>query len=550
LDEGWNWLLGKKFAEGLFFCNIGGKMAYVNNKQQEALMKLMSRRDFLGNAVALGGAATMLRIVPNVWVAPAHAATPGFFESEFGVNDAICRKALDKALSRGGDFADLYFEYTVSNVVGLEDGKVNRAYAGIDLGVGIRTVKGDQTGYGFSQELTEEAMLAAAATAATIADGSPKPAASEFIRPRTDNYYPLEKLLTEIPLSSKLPPVKHANEKCFALSDLVIKVIASLHDTQKRILIVTSDGVKVEDTIPRNYLSVSVVAEKDGKQERAGWNYGGRHEFSYYTQEVAGAVADEAVQRALVLFDAKQPPAGEMPVVLGPGVTGILLHEAIGHGMEADFNRKGVSTYATMLGKKVAEPFVNIVDEGITPRQLGSINVDDEGVPGQRTMLVENGILTSYLHDRISASQYKVSPTGNGRRQSYQHYPTPRMRNTYMLAGDATPEDVIKSVKKGIYVKDVSNGQVKIGEGDFAFFVSQGSLIENGKITMPIKDINIMGNGPKMLQNVSMVANDLELYQGGSGSCGKNGQMVPVSFGLPTCLVKSMTVGGVQTQGA
>jgi len=258
-------------------------------------------------------------------------------------------------------------------------------------------------------------------------------------------------------------------------------------------------------------------------------------------------VAGEAVSRALVLFDAEQPPAGEMPVVLGPGTTGVLLHEAIGHGMEADFNRKGISTYATMLGKKVAEPFVSIVDEGVSPNLLGSINVDDEGTPVQRTMLVENGILTSYLHDRISASHYKVSPTGSGRRQSYQHYPVPRMRNTYMTAGEAAPEDVVKSVKKGIYVKDVSNGQVKIGEGDFAFFVSQGSMIEDGRITRPIKDINIMGNGPKMLQNVTMVANDLELYHGGSGACCKSGQQVPVSFGLPTCLVKSMTVGGLQT---
>ena len=237
-------------------------------------------------------------------------------------------------------------------------------------------------------------------------------------------------------------------------------------------------------------------------------------------------------------------------MVLGPGLTGILLHEAIGHGMEADFNRKGISTYATMIGKKVGAPFVNIVDDGRIPRQLGSINVDDEGIPGQKTMLVENGILTSYLHDRISAKHYNVKPTGNGRRQSYQHYPMPRMRNTYMLSGEANPEDVIKSVKKGIYVEDISNGQVKIGEGDFAFYVSQGKIIENGKITKPVKDINIMGNGPKMLRNITMVANDLQLHEGGARTCRKYRQSMPVSFGLPTCLVKSMTVGGVQKQGA
>jgi TldD protein len=302
--------------------------------------------------------------------------------------------------------------------------------------------------------------------------------------------------------------------------------------------------------LPRNYLSASVVAEKDGKKERSGWNYGGRQNFSYYTPELVDILSKRVVDRTLVLFDAIQPPAGEIPVVLGPGVTGVLLHEAIGHGMEADFNRKKISTYATMIGKKVAEPFVTIVDEGITPHQNGTLNVDDEAVLTQNTVLVENGILTSYLYDKISARHYKVESTGSGRRESYQHYPQPRMRNTYMLSGKEQPEGVIKSAKNGIYVEDISNGQVKIGEGDFAFYVSQGRMIEDGKLTAPIKDINIMGNGPKMLENVIMVANDLELHEGGAGYCGKGGQAVPVSFGLPTCLVKSMTVGGVKKQGA
>ncbi len=513
-------------------------------------MGSISRRNFLHGSLAAGGAALVAQVIPGTWITSSRAGQARFFESEFGITDELCQMVLERALSKGGDFADIYFEHTISNWVSLEDGKVDRAYGNIDLGVGIRTVKGDQTGYGFTQDLTKASLLAAAATAATIADGNGRSVTKTFIPLQHKNYYPLERMFTEIPLSEKLPLVKVTNEKCFALSDHVIKVNVSMHDQQKRILLYTSDGVKAEDTIPRNYLSASLVAEKEGKQEKSGFNFGGRHEFSYYTPNIADALAKEVVDRVLLLFEAEQPPAGEMPVVLGPGVTGILLHEAIGHGMEADFNRKGVSTYATMIGKKVAEPFVNIIDEGITPRQLGSVNVDDEGIPGQKTMLVENGILTSYLHDRISAKHYGVKPTGNGRRESYQHYPIPRMRNTYMLAGESTPEDVIKSVKKGIYVQDISNGQVKIGEGDFAFYVSQGNMIENGKITRPVKDINIMGNGPKMLQNVTMVANDLELYQGGTGACGKDGQSMPVSFGLPTCLVKSMTVGGVQKQGA
>ena len=513
-------------------------------------MGTISRRNFLNTSAVLGSAAALTRIVPGMRIESAHAAVPGFFESEFGIHESLCKKILEKALSKGGDFADLYFEHTISNWVSLEDGKVDRAFGSIDLGVGIRTVKGDQTGYGFTQEFTEASMTAAAATAASIADGTPAPAAREYIQLKTDNHYPLERLFTEVSLASKLPLVKLVNEQCFSLSNLVVKVNATLHDQQKRIMIVNSDGLKAEDLIPRNYLAASVVAEKDGRQERAGWNFGGRHEMSFFTPVLVEKLAGEVVNRVTVLFEAEQPPAGEMPVVLGPGVTGILLHEAIGHGMEADFNRKGISTYSTMIGKKVAEPFVNIVDEGITPRQLGSVNVDDEGIPGQRTMLVEKGILTGYLHDKISAGHYQVEPTGNGRRQSYQHYPIPRMRNTYMLSGENSPEEVIRSVKKGVYVEDISNGQVKIGEGDFAFYVSQGKMIEDGKITKPVKDINIMGNGPKMLQNVVMVANDLALYQGGTGNCGKDGQSMPVSFGLPTCLVKSMTVGGVQKQGA
>jgi TldD protein len=326
-------------------------------------------------------------------------------------------------------------------------------------------------------------------------------------------------------------------------------VIAGFSNQVKRIMIVSSDGIIAEDLIPSGFLAASVVAERNGKREQASWNLGGRRDFSFYTDKVITEIADKAVNNALTLFEANQPPAGEMPVVLGPGITGILLHEAIGHGMEADFNRKKISTYTSMIGKKVAEPFITIVDDGTNMNLAGSINVDDEGIPGKKTILVENGILTSYIHDKISAKHYGVEPTGNGRRQDFQNYPIPRMRNTFMLAGSANPDDVIREAGNGIYIEDVSNGQVKIGEGDFAFYVSKGRLIENGKLTSPIKDVNIMGNGPKMLTNITMVANDLDMYYGGAGQCGKNGQGVPVSFGLPTCLVKSLTVGGTQQKG-
>jgi len=363
------------------------------------------------------------------------------------------------------------------------------------------------------------------------------------------NYYPVASDFDGIPAKAKLPILQAVNEKSFALSPEIVKVNAGFQNSVKRMMVATSDGVMAEDLIPSGYLYSSVVAERNGKREQSFWNLGGRRDFSFYTDDVVNQIVKKAVSNALVLFDAIQPPAGEVPVVLGPGVTGILLHEAIGHGMEADFNRKNISTYSTMLGKKVAEPFITIIDDATNMNLAGSINVDDEGTPGKKTVLVENGILTSYIHDKISARHYGVEPTGNGRRQDFMNYPIPRMRNTYMLGSTATPEDVIKQAGNGIYVEDVSNGQVKIGEGDFAFYVSQGRLIENGKLTSPIKDVNIMGNGPKMLANITVAANDLEMYFGGAGQCGKNGQGAPVSFGLPTCLVKSLTVGGTQQKG-
>lgn len=507
-------------------------------------MKEMTRRSFLKNTAAATGAITLGSLFQGGWLSFANVSVNGYFETEFGITDNLCQKVLAKALSKGGDFADLYFEHTISNWLMLEDGKVNRAYGDVALGVGIRTVKGDQIGYGFTQELTEKSILAAASTAATIANSNPKQPAGKFTSLKLKNYYPLKNLLSTVSLETKLPLVQAVNDKCFALSPLISKVSAGFHDQQKRMLVVTSDGTKAEDLLPRNYLYTNVVAEKDGKREKSDWNLGGRKDFSYYTPAVVDEVAKTAVDRVHILFDAIQPPAGEMPVVLGPGVTAILLHEAIGHGMEADFNRKKTSTYCTMIGKKVAEPFVTIIDDGTNPGLPGSLNVDDEGTPGQKTLLVENGILSSYMHDKISARHYKLAPTGNGRRESYQHYIQPRMRNTYMLPGPAKPEDVIKGAKDGIYVEAVSNGQVNIGAGDFAFFVSQGRMIENGKLAAPIKDINIMGNGPKMLTNITILADDLKMSKSGGGTCGKGGQGVPVGFGQPTCLVKSMTVGG------
>jgi TldD protein len=295
-------------------------------------------------------------------------------------------------------------------------------------------------------------------------------------------------------------------------------------------------------------LGLSCVAEQDGKRESNGYNVSARADLSYYSPERLDRVVREAVNRTTVLFEAVQPAAGEMPVVLAAGSSGILLHEAIGHGMEADFNRKGVSIYSDKIGKPIAKPFVNIVDEGTQTAARGAINVDDEGNPVGKTSLVENGVLTTYLHDSISAKHYKVAPTGNGRRESYQYAPMPRMRSTYMLPGPHKKEEILASVKNGIYCTNFTNGQVNIGAGDFTFYVKNGFLIEDGKLTKPIKDVNIIGNGPKVLEKIDMVSDDLAIDEGG-WTCGKDGQSVPVSQGLPTVRVASITVGGRGKKG-
>lgn len=511
-------------------------------------MKPITRRKFLRNTACAGGLVIISPYLDGSVFALNNLTQKGYFEKEFGITDQLCQTILNMALSKGGDFADIYFEHTLENTLILRDGKVSRSYGNIKLGVGVRTVKGDQVGYGYTQELTKESMLSAAKTASTIANSNAKSFNNKFKVPEVGNFYPFSSSFEEIPISEKIAPLKAINEKCFNKSDSITKVRVSFYDNMKRILIVTSDGIKAEDAIPCTYIYTSTTGEKGSKKEQARYSLGGNYDFSFYTPEITNQLSEEVVKRTLTKFDAVQAPAGEIPVVLGPGVTGVLLHEAIGHGMEADFNRKKTSTYASMIGKKVAPSNVTIIDDATNLHQQGSINIDDEGTPGQKTILVENGILKSYMHDRISANFYGVKPTGNGRRESYEHYPMPRMRNTYMLGGDAQPEDVIKKAQNGIYVEDVGNGEVRIGEGDFSFYVTRGRLIENGKLTAPIKDVNIMGNGPKMLENIDAIANDLQFYQGGPGGCGK-GQFVRVSFGLPTCLVKSMTVGGTKKTG-
>jgi TldD protein len=471
------------------------------------------------------------------------AAGAGYF-ARFGVTERMIRETLAAALSRGGDFADVFFQHRVSSDLGLEDGEVNRAWASVDLGVGVRVVKGDQTGYGYTEDLSLPALLACARTAAAIAAGPSREAPERFhVATGLPRRYPVSRPWEDVRAEEKLRILSAVNERLFAADPRVRKVNVYLHDEAGAILVADSQGRIVEDSQPMTLLSASCLAEQDGRREQNGYNVAGRAGFEFYTPDRVDRVVREAISRTTVLFEAGAPPAGEMPVVLAAGSSGILLHEAIGHGMEADFNRKGVSIYADRIGKPVARPFVSIVDDGTPPGARGAINVDDEGNTAGRTVLVEEGVLATYLHDAISARHYGVAPTGNGRRQSFRHAPLPRMRATYMLPGPHRREEIIASVKRGLFCQNFANGQVNIGAGDFTFYVKNGWLIEDGKLTRPVKDVNLIGNGPKVLELVDMVSDDLAIDEGG-WTCGKDGQSVPVSQGLPTVRVASMTVGG------
>ena len=474
-------------------------------------------------------------------------ATISYF-SKFGVDEALIKETLSVAMGKGGDRADVFFQHKVGRTMALEDGEVNRAFASVELGVGVRVVKGEQTGYGYTEEITREALRNAAATAAAIADGPAQDGPTAF---RADpgkagafpSRYNLKRAWETVKPEEKLPLLVDLNARTFQADPRIKKVTTGMSDEFGAVLIADSDGRLVEDLQPMTTLWLSCVAEQNGQRETNGYNVAGREDMSFYSEERLARVVKEAVGRTTILFEAAKAPAGEMPIVMGAGSSGILLHEAIGHGMEADFNRKNISIFADKIGKPVAQPFVNIVDDGTLEHARGAINVDDEGNVAGKTMLVEGGKLATYLHDEISAKHYGVAPTGSGRRESYKHAPLPRMRATYMLPGPHNEEEIIKSVKKGIYCSAFSNGQVKIGAGDFTFYVKNGFLIEDGKLTRPIKDVNIIGNGPKVLEKIDMVGDNLVIDEGG-WTCGKDGQSVPVSQGMPTVRVSAITVGG------
>ncbi len=466
------------------------------------------------------------------------------FLNHFEVSRGLLNKIISVAMEKGGDYADLYFEHTLRNTSALEDGKVNSAYSNIGYGVGIRVLKGDQTGYAYSEDVTQEAILKAARTAANIADsqGTFSPVkVSEYLPP---DYYSVRTSWENTSVKDKIPFVQRMNDKIFAADKRVSKVNVYLEDSSSRILYYNSQGLLACDYRPLVYLAGVCIMEDKGQIENFFVGKSFRTGSEFLTNDLIDSMSAEVVEKTSRLFNAGKPKAGEMEVVLGAGESGILLHEAMGHAFEADFNRKNLSIFSDKMGKKIAEDFVSIVDDGTIPGNRGTLNFDDEGNPTEKTVLVNNGILTSYLHDRISADYYKVNPTGNGRRESFRHIPMPRMRITYMENGPHKKEEIIASVKNGIYVDSFSNGQVNIGQGDFTFFVKFGYIIENGKLTKPIKDINIIGNGPQALADIVMAADDMAINNG-VWTCGKNGQGAPVSMGIPTVKIKKLTVGGL-----
>lgn len=466
------------------------------------------------------------------------------YMAHFEVDHNLLNKVISAAMEKGADYADLFFEHTLTNNTGLEDNKVNRAYSNIAYGVGIRVLKGDQTGYAYSEIVDQESMLKAARTAANIASSTASSVSVDVLEYTPPNYYAVKNSWEQTSVKDKIPFMQRLNDKITGGDKRVTRVNVYFGDSTSYILFYNSEGLLTWDYRPMVYISGVCIMEENGRIENFSSNRAFRMGSEFLTNEMVDEVAIEAVEKTSILFTAGKPKAGEMEIVMAPGESGILLHEAMGHAFEADFNRKNLSIFSDKLGKKIAENFVTIKDDGTLPGLRGSINFDDDGNLSQCTTLVENGTLSSYLHDRISANHYKCVPTGNGRRQDFRSIPIPRMRSTYMDSGPHKKDEIIASIKNGVYVENFSNGQVNIGQGDFTFFVKLGYLIENGKLTRPIKDINIIGNGPQALADITMVGDDMKMAQG-TWTCGKGGQSAPVSMGIPTVKIKKLTVGGV-----
>ncbi len=465
-----------------------------------------------------------------------------------GIGDRELTRLIGSLLAGRVDYGDLYFQYSRHEAWSLEEGKVKSGSHNIEQGVGVRAVAGEKTGFAYSDDIVLPALLDAASAARAIAQQGTEGRAPAVFHGATglQLYRPVDPLAS-LADDAKVKLLERVEAEARAHDPRVKQVMASLAGVHEVVLVVRSDGVIAGDVRPLVRLNVTVIVESNGRREQGSHGGGGRFTYDYFLQQDrALEYAREAVRQALVNLEAVDAPAGSMPVVLGPGWPGILLHEAIGHGLEGDFNRKGTSAFAGRLGERVASDQCTVVDDGTIPDRRGSLNVDDEGTPTQKTVLIENGILKGYMQDTLNARLMGVAPTGNGRRESYAHLPMPRMTNTYMLAGKHDPGEIIASVDKGLYAVNFGGGQVDITSGKFVFSASEAYLIENGRIGRPVKGATLIGNGPDVLTRVSMVGNDLQLDPG-VGTCGKEGQSVPVGVGQPTLRIDALTVGGTQS---
>lgn len=461
---------------------------------------------------------------------------------------ATLEAALDTIYQHDNDFADLYFQSSQHETWVLEDGIIKEGSYNIERGVGVRAVSGEKTGFAYSDEISPNALLKAAKAARSISTSGGKHKVASLKRSHPSSRYHNDNPLLGMQEQEKIALLRATDEYIRNQESALSQVVISISGVYEEILIAATDGTFCTDIRPLIRLNCSVLMEQDGRRERGSSGAGGRYAYDYFIADENGLpryqqIADEAIHMARVNMLAVSAPAGQMPVVLGSGWPGVLLHEAVGHGLEGDFNRKGASTFSGRIGEQVAAKGCTVVDDGTLANRRGSLSVDDEGTPTQYNVLIEDGILKGYMQDKLNAGLMGVAPTGNGRRESYAHLPMPRMTNTYMLGGEFSPEEIISSIDKGIYAPNFGGGQVDITSGKFVFSTSEAYLIEKGKITTPIKGATLIGNGPEAMQKISMIGNDLALDKG-VGVCGKDGQSVPVGVGQPTLKVDELTVGG------
>ena len=463
----------------------------------------------------------------------------------FGLNEAHLLRALAEITSHKVDDADLYFQYTRSEGWSLEEGIVKTGSFSIDQGVGVRAVSGEKTAFAYSDDISEASLLDAARTVRTISAGTGTGSAqvgSKKIAGGRSLYDGVDPIAT-LDSTAKVQLLERAEKLARSKDPRVAQVMAGLASEYDVVMIARADGTLAADVRPLVRLSITVIAEQNGRREMGSGGGGGRFGLAYFDDAQIEEYVNDAVNAAITNLDSRPAPAGEMTVVLGPGWPGILLHEAIGHGLEGDFNRKGSSAFSGRVGKRVAAKGVTVLDDGTISDRRGSLNVDDEGNPSQRNVLIEDGVLRGYIQDSLNARLMGVAPTGNGRRESYAHIPMPRMTNTYMLGGDKAPEEIVASIKKGLYATNFGGGQVDITSGKFVFSASEAFWVEDGKILYPVKGATIVGNGPDALTRVTMIGNDMKL-DSGVGTCGKEGQSVPVGVGQPTLRIDGLTVGG------